>query len=237
MIPQTTSHTYPNLPGDLAQGRKPAIIEHRPQESIQSLITLRVLSRFSDHAFVRRVSPWPPRRRFRGKGATSACSKNKEAMTITMTMTSQERPWWGTSGLAKVQQKGKARTEERVSSVVKIDSLTLGEIVHDLLPRCEASRAWVAEGEGWPPIVAPSASHVWTQHRTDVVALSRDRTADDALPVQVPKDLSGARLEEQAKKAVADWPPLTHAQVDRLARLLQSGDGLRPPEVIKGVPR
>ncbi len=63
----------------------------------------------------------------------------------------------------------------------------------------------------------------WTHHRARIAALSRDRSPDDPEILDARRDLRAARLEEHVRKVVADWPPLTDEQLDRLAGLLRGG--------------
>ncbi|GAB2747730.1 hypothetical protein GCM10027039_01710 [Terrabacter koreensis] len=57
--------------------------------------------------------------------------------------------------------------------------------------------------------------------RGRVAALSRSRTADDPDLIDARRALKSARLEHAIVKTVAEWPPLTTAQLDRLAILLR----------------
>ncbi len=63
----------------------------------------------------------------------------------------------------------------------------------------------------------------WTHHRARIAALSRDRSPDDPEILAARRDLRAARIEQELRKAVAGWPPLTDEQVDRLAGLLRGG--------------
>ena len=61
----------------------------------------------------------------------------------------------------------------------------------------------------------------WTTHRARVGALSRSRSANDPELLQARRELREAMLAEHIAKAVAEAPPLTHEQRDRLATLLR----------------
>lgn len=63
----------------------------------------------------------------------------------------------------------------------------------------------------------------WTVYRARVASLSRDRQPDDPDLVNARRDLRAARLAEHIAKAVAQAPPLTDAQRDRLTGLLRGG--------------
>lgn len=60
-------------------------------------------------------------------------------------------------------------------------------------------------------------------HRGRVAALSRSRTPDDADLIAARRDLRAARLEEAVRSVVETAPPLTPAQIERLAALLRGG--------------
>lgn len=60
----------------------------------------------------------------------------------------------------------------------------------------------------------------WHTYRAQIAALSRSRTPDDPELVQARQNLRAARLEEHVRNALADAPPLSQAQLDRVARLL-----------------
>lgn len=61
----------------------------------------------------------------------------------------------------------------------------------------------------------------WTTHRARVGALSRSRSANDPELLQARRELREAMLAEHIAKAVAEAPPLTDEQRDRLATLLR----------------
>ena len=60
----------------------------------------------------------------------------------------------------------------------------------------------------------------WTHYRAQVATLSRTRTADDPDLVEARRNLRAARLEAHIEKALADAPPLSDQQLERIARLL-----------------
>ncbi|GAA2082407.1 hypothetical protein GCM10009840_18240 [Pseudolysinimonas kribbensis] len=61
----------------------------------------------------------------------------------------------------------------------------------------------------------------WTVERAKVAALSRDRQPDDPDLINARRNLKAARLEDYVTKVVADAPPLTPEQRDRIATLLR----------------
>ncbi len=61
----------------------------------------------------------------------------------------------------------------------------------------------------------------WTQERARLNALRRYRHADDPQVVDAARALRAARLEDYISKTVAELPPLTPAQCDRLTQLLR----------------
>lgn len=66
----------------------------------------------------------------------------------------------------------------------------------------------------------------WTHHRAKVAALSRDRSPDDPQLLAARRDLAAANVERYVARVVAEAPPLTPEQRDRIARLLRnSGAG------------
>lgn len=60
-------------------------------------------------------------------------------------------------------------------------------------------------------------------HRGRVAALTRSRTPDDPDLLDARRDLRAERLAEAIESTVADWPPLTDEQVQRLRGLLRGG--------------
>lgn len=60
-------------------------------------------------------------------------------------------------------------------------------------------------------------------YRGRVAALSRSRSADDPDLTEARQQLKAEGLAEHIAKTVAEWPPLTTAQRDRLALLLRGG--------------
>lgn len=63
----------------------------------------------------------------------------------------------------------------------------------------------------------------WTHERARVASLTRSRTADDPELVNARRNLKAERLADYILKTVDAAPPLTAAQRDRLALLLNSG--------------
>lgn len=68
----------------------------------------------------------------------------------------------------------------------------------------------------------------WTQERARVAALSRcvsagERSADDPELLEAKRKLRAMRLEEHVAKVVAESPPLTDEQRDRIAAILRGG--------------
>lgn len=61
-------------------------------------------------------------------------------------------------------------------------------------------------------------------HRARVGALSRDRAVDDPELLEARRNLKALRLEEHIRRVVAEAPPLTDEQRDRIATLLRRGD-------------
>ncbi|TQM62581.1 hypothetical protein FBY41_2617 [Humibacillus xanthopallidus] len=60
-------------------------------------------------------------------------------------------------------------------------------------------------------------------HRGRVAALSRSRSADDPDLIAARRALKVEGLAEHIARTVAEWPPLTEAQLSRLAVLLRGG--------------
>ena len=63
----------------------------------------------------------------------------------------------------------------------------------------------------------------WTHHRARVAALSRDRAPNDPDLQGARRDLRASMLAEHVAKVVAQAPPLSPAQRDRIAVLLRGG--------------
>ncbi|SFS15703.1 hypothetical protein SAMN04487783_2107 [Agrococcus baldri] len=63
----------------------------------------------------------------------------------------------------------------------------------------------------------------WTSERARVASLSRSRTADDPDLLEARRNLKAARLAEYVERVVAEAPPLTPQQRDRIASLLRGG--------------
>ena len=62
-----------------------------------------------------------------------------------------------------------------------------------------------------------------THYRAKIAALSRDRAQDDPELVDARRNYRAERLAEHIAKVVAEAPPLTAEQRDRLAVLLRGG--------------
>jgi len=63
----------------------------------------------------------------------------------------------------------------------------------------------------------------WTVERARVASLSRSRTPDDPDLLDARRNLRAERLADHIAKVVAEAPPLTQEQRDRLAALLRGG--------------
>jgi hypothetical protein len=70
---------------------------------------------------------------------------------------------------------------------------------------------------------APVQTSAFNHHRGRVAALSRSRTADDPELVDARQNMRAERLAAYIEKVVAQAPPLTLEQRDRLALLLRGG--------------
>jgi hypothetical protein len=60
-------------------------------------------------------------------------------------------------------------------------------------------------------------------YRAKIASLTRSRQPDDPELVAARQNLKALRLEEHVRKVVAEAPPLTPAQRDRIATLLRAG--------------
>ncbi|BBX39273.1 hypothetical protein MSIM_07240 [Mycobacterium simiae] len=65
-----------------------------------------------------------------------------------------------------------------------------------------------------------SAIHIG---RARVAALSRSRTADDPELISAKRNLAALNLEQYVTRVVAEAPPLTVEQRDRIAAILRGG--------------
>lgn len=63
-----------------------------------------------------------------------------------------------------------------------------------------------------------------THYRAKVASLTRSRSDNDPQLLAARTDLRAERLAEQIARTVAEWPPLTPSQLDRLAILLRGGE-------------
>ncbi len=70
-----------------------------------------------------------------------------------------------------------------------------------------------------PGSPAPDVAHARARH----AGLSRGRAADDPEVICAKRDLKAARLAEYVRRVVAEAPPLTPDQRDRIALLLRGG--------------
>ena len=60
-------------------------------------------------------------------------------------------------------------------------------------------------------------------HRARVGALSRDRAPNDPELLEAKHSLAVEQLADHVAKIVAEWPPLSPGQVDRIVCLLKAG--------------
>lgn len=63
----------------------------------------------------------------------------------------------------------------------------------------------------------------WTTERARVASLTRSREPDDPELVAARRNLRAERLADHVAKIVAEAPPLTPEQIDRIAGLLKGG--------------
>lgn len=68
-----------------------------------------------------------------------------------------------------------------------------------------------------------SETITWTSARARVASLARDRSDDDPVLIGARRDLRAARLEDYVRRVVAEAPPLTDEQKQRIAALLHGG--------------
>ncbi|MCR4488491.1 hypothetical protein NUV33_05245 [Micrococcus luteus] len=59
------------------------------------------------------------------------------------------------------------------------------------------------------------------RERGRVASLTRSRPADDPQLIEARRDLAAAKLDAYVKRVLAEAPPLTDAQRDRIAALLR----------------
>jgi hypothetical protein len=62
-------------------------------------------------------------------------------------------------------------------------------------------------------------------HRARIAALSRDRQSDDPELVGARRDLRATRLEDHVARVLAEAPPLSDEQRERIAVVLRAGRG------------
>jgi len=65
----------------------------------------------------------------------------------------------------------------------------------------------------------------WKTQRAKVAALSRSRNSNDPELVEARQKLKALKLEEYVSKVVAQAPPLTAEQADKIAALLRPAGG------------
>ena len=63
----------------------------------------------------------------------------------------------------------------------------------------------------------------WTSHRARVASLTRSRPPSDPDLINARRDLRAARLADHVARVVAEAPPLSRDQVERIAALLRGG--------------
>ena len=71
----------------------------------------------------------------------------------------------------------------------------------------------------------PALSPVVAHHRARIAALSRDRNQDDPEIIGARRALAAALLEEQVQRVIGGWPPLSEAQINKIAAILRGGRG------------
>lgn len=68
-------------------------------------------------------------------------------------------------------------------------------------------------------------SDSWTTERARIASWSRNRPQGDPELVEARRNLKAVKLEEHVARVVAEAPPLTPAQLDRIAGLLRPAGG------------
>jgi hypothetical protein len=68
----------------------------------------------------------------------------------------------------------------------------------------------------------------WQSERARIAALKRgiragERPADDPALTEAYRNLRAGRLEEHVAKVIADWPPLTEQQIEKVVAMLRTG--------------
>lgn len=63
----------------------------------------------------------------------------------------------------------------------------------------------------------------WTVHRARVASLTRSRPPSDPELIEARQDLRATRLADHVARVVAEAPPLSDEQIDRIAVLLRGG--------------
>jgi hypothetical protein len=65
----------------------------------------------------------------------------------------------------------------------------------------------------------------WTHERARVASLTRSRQPDDPELIEARRNMRAERLAEHVARVVAELPPLTEQQCQRIAALLLTGNG------------
>lgn len=63
----------------------------------------------------------------------------------------------------------------------------------------------------------------WTSERARIASLTRSRKADDPDLLDAKRNMRALKLEEYVARVVAEAPPLTVEQRDRIVGLLRAG--------------
>lgn len=63
----------------------------------------------------------------------------------------------------------------------------------------------------------------WTSERARVASLTRSRKSDDPELIEARRNMRALKLEEHVLRVVAEAPPLTNEQRERIASLLRVG--------------
>jgi len=62
---------------------------------------------------------------------------------------------------------------------------------------------------------------MWTNQRARVAVLTRHRPSDDPELIEARRDFAAERLAIHVARVVAEAPPLTNEQLDRIAAILR----------------
>jgi hypothetical protein len=82
--------------------------------------------------------------------------------------------------------------------------------------------AGVDSGQFSKPCLEPDVSNA-LHYRAKIASLTRSRQPDDPDLVAARQNLKALRLEEHVRKVVAEAPPLTDEQRERITALLRAG--------------